>query len=605
MRPSQTFHVLEQLRNAFSAPLYRKGVALSREDNHTTLDVYQQLVLIMVDIGYLSPDTLLRDARRLWQDFCQADVYDLNNVFAECLHLVRCKQFKGFKALCSTASTHLYPLLKADVSACSSGDVFAAKRLIQLFSYTSRLSLQDIDLTQQLLEDYLENERNIPDSFPERLVSSLADIVYRWIGIQCPFPIIPSHGPGGVAGLGRASIRDKYKTLSTDTLLSDTFGDPWWSEGTVRSYLDRTSQTIFVPKSYKTFRTISMEPCTLQYFQQGIWKVIEKQVASSRYLTNHIGFSDQERNKSLAQRGSLTRRYATLDLSAASDSVSYELAMAVFDKTWIRRYIPATRSTHTLLPDGRKIELKKCSPMGSALCFPLETIIFASICELVTREYRVKGDYSVFGDDIIVPTQCVAKTIEYLEALGFHVNRGKSFSDRQCWFRESCGGEYCDGFDVSPMRVSRKYKSRERSIRLSKLISMANEAYQRDFRNLRYFFLQKLKDERYTVFFSPSELLADNYTNYHAKKRWNKNLHVLQVKATTLFTKMSHSDSDEEIRLRHWFESTQSRKFLDDGFESNIWKSTVVLKDAWRTKPYEPLDQVVIDSFLAGVNPLR
>jgi hypothetical protein len=496
------------------------------------------------------------------------------------------------------------------------GDVYAAKRLVQLFSYTSRLSLRHIDLTQQCLDDYMATEKRFDyfSDLPLHIISSLNLIIKRWMSSFDPTRIRFRHGPGGVAGHGRTSIEYKYKDLSYDRLLTYAFGDPWWSNGSIRSNLDRISQTIFVPKSYKTFRTISMESSTLQYCQQGIWREIDRVVSQSGFLRNRIGFHDQTRNQRLAREGSISRNYATIDLSAASDSVSYALVKALFRGTKLLRYIVATRSKRTLLPDGRLICLKKFAPMGSSLCFPIETIIFAAICYYVTRGHNVTGDFSVFGDDIIIPTQCVGQVMTLLETLGFRVNREKSFYRTDCWFRESCGGEYVDGFDVTPLRVSRKYSHEDKDVRLVSLIALANDAYKRGFLNLRSFFLRRLRDLRFKALFGPTSVLSDSYTNYHLRRRWNVKLYRTECKATRITTKFGwefvakdytfrgktcHNRqgfppecSDEVIRYRHWLESTQKRIFVFDGFESRTSKPVVSIEHCWMATPAEKPDQL-------------
>jgi len=429
----------------------------------------------MIDLGYLHHGTLKRDAGRLLSEMITKDVLELNNAFAELLHLVRMKIVKGFKALCGKISSHLFSMIRDDTERISLGDVYSARRLVQLFSYTSRLTLKDIDLTQQCLEDYVQIEEDMSSYLPKYLIQSLNKIIKGWLKPFDPSRILFRHGPGGVAGHGRTYLDVKYKDLTTDSLLEYAFGTPHWiTDGPFRSSLDRISQTIFVPKSYKTFRTISMEPATLQYCQQGIWREIDRVVSESWWLRTHIGFHDQTRNQMLAKEGSINRNFATIDLSAASDSVSYGLVKKLFRGTKLLRFLVATRSSRTLLPDGRLIDLKKFAPMGSALCFPIETIIFAAICQYVTREHHVTKQYSVFGDDIIVPTQCVEDVVLILETLGFRANREKSFYQYDCWFRESCGAEYCDGFDVTPMRVSRKYNSSQQLVQTTGLVDSAN-----------------------------------------------------------------------------------------------------------------------------------
>ena len=151
-------------------------------------------------------------------------------------------------------------------------------------------------------------------------------------------------------------------------------------------------------------------------------------------------------------------------------------------------------------------------------------------CEQVTREARVAGNYSVYGDDIIVPTQCAEATIELLTSLGFKTNVSKSFYDKACWFRESCGGEYCDGYDVTPMRISRKFRYRPTINTIDEYVSLANESYRRNFRFLRQFFLRKLIDSGMKLHFSKEKVLSDNYTNYHTKRRFNPDLQREEIR---------------------------------------------------------------------------
>lgn len=599
MRPYQVFNTLENLRKSSSGSLCRAGVTLSSDDTLTVLDVYQQWLSLAFDLRYLHPDTLLRQAHRLWSDMTKVDVLMLNNAMAECAHLVRVRTDNGFKAHCSVISAHLFPLIKEDVGKMTEGDVFAAERLLQLFSYTGRLSLKDIDLSQQLMEEYISNENRITDPLDTPTVRALNRIVKRWFGPYCPCDIVPNHGPGGVAGLGRTSRLFKYLDLTSDQMLTYSFGTPWWIVSEIPSTLDRISQTIFVPKSYKTFRTISMEPTTLQYFQQGVWKVIDGHVSRDKYLRNHIGFHDQSRNRVLAQRGSLSRNYATLDLSSASDLVGYELVKKVFKGTWLLRYLVTLRSQKTCLPDGRILKLRKFAPMGSSLCFPVETIIFAAICEFVTRGLGFSGDYSVFGDDIIVPTNCVERVVDLLTSLGFVVNHKKSFSDVTCWFRESCGGEYIDGVDVTPVRISRKYASQDDVVRFTKLISLANNAYRKNYYALRYCFLKKLADMHVSPYFADAGIQSGSSTNFQLEHRWNGDLQREEVRATSTKSKKRElprlsnelAQLVEDLRYRHWLESCADRNKVDFGFVSEVLQTTEQLCYQWFEAPSSDLDQ--------------
>jgi len=110
------------------------------------------------------------------------------------------------------------------------------------------------------------------------------------------------------------------------------------------------------------------------------------------------------------------------------------------------------------------IRLNKFASMGSALCFPFEAIVFATVVfmgiekelgrQLTRRDIKsFKGQVRVYGDDIIVPTHFAVSVVSELEAFGFKVNSNKSFWAGR--FRESCGKEYFDGHDVTITRVRR------------------------------------------------------------------------------------------------------------------------------------------------------
>jgi hypothetical protein len=100
--------------------------------------------------------------------------------------------------------------------------------------------------------------------------------------------------------------------------------------------------------------------------------------------------------------------------------------------------------------------------MGSALCFPVEAMVFTTIIfAAIAYERRVPLDRKlilsfrnkvrVYGDDIIVPVEYVLRVIQFLEAFGLKVNKDKSFWNGK--FRESCGGDYYDGEWVTPIRL--------------------------------------------------------------------------------------------------------------------------------------------------------
>jgi hypothetical protein len=97
--------------------------------------------------------------------------------------------------------------------------------------------------------------------------------------------------------------------------------------------------------------------------------------------------------------------------------------------------------------------------MGNACTFPVESLLFLSIAVstvLTQRGLRptkrnveqLAGQVSVFGDDIVIPSDCRELFIAALEILDFKVNDSKSFWNGN--FRESCGVDAFGGVDVTP-----------------------------------------------------------------------------------------------------------------------------------------------------------
>jgi len=121
---------------------------------------------------------------------------------------------------------------------------------------------------------------------------------------------------------------------------------------------------------------------------------------------------------------------ATLDLSEASDRVSNQhVRLLVKNHRALREAVDATRSRKADVL-GKTIRLAKFASMGSALCFPFEALVFATIVFVgiereLNRQLTQKdiesfyGRVRVYGDDIIVPVEYVESVVRELEALGF------------------------------------------------------------------------------------------------------------------------------------------------------------------------------------------
>jgi hypothetical protein len=245
-----------------------------------------------------------------------------------------------------------------------------------------------------------------------------------------------------------------------------------------------------VPKTMKTPRIIAMEPTHVMYVQQSIQRRWYEIVDSGKVISSMFhGFGDghQERNRALAQAGSADGTLATLDLSEASDRVSIVLAADLLHKfPSLKEAVFATRSTSARTPKG-DVRLWKFASMGSALCFPVEAAVFLTVIFLAIQSElkrplshvdlrRLRGKVRVYGDDIVVPVEFATSVAEHLEAFGFKVNRSKSFWSG--YFRESCGGDYFCGHDVSIVKLRGAVPSNRQDVReIIRFVAFRNLMY--------------------------------------------------------------------------------------------------------------------------------
>lgn len=201
-----------------------------------------------------------------------------------------------------------------------------------------------------------------------------------------------------------------------------------------------------VPKNSKTDRSIAIEPGWNMFFQLGIGNMIRR-----RLKRVGIDLNDQSRNASLARRGSINGALATVDLSAASDTISYALVELLLPPDWFSA-MDDLRSPYGLCPDGTVIRYEKFSSMGNGFTFELESLIFWAIAQCVCEQLSLETvDLSVYGDDIIVPSDAVDLLSSVFSYCGFTMNKKKTFSEGP--FRESCGKHYHYGIDVTPFYI--------------------------------------------------------------------------------------------------------------------------------------------------------
>lgn len=196
-----------------------------------------------------------------------------------------------------------------------------------------------------------------------------------------------------------------------------------------------------VSKNAKTDRVIAMEPTANIFMQKAIGSHIRRCLSKVG-----VDLNDQSVNQHLA---SIAFRdgLATVDLKAASDTISKQLVFQLLPYDWFVLLDDLRSKSYSL--NGKWSDYHKFSSMGNGFTFELESLIFYAITCAVCSVTQSSGTISVYGDDIICPSSALPLLAEVLDYVGFQVNASKTHSSSA--YRESCGKHYFLGGDVTPI----------------------------------------------------------------------------------------------------------------------------------------------------------
>lgn len=344
----------------------------------------------------------------------------------------------------------------------SSHEAYSAFQLQALIKKNTSFDL-GIDLKKVALDTFNRSEvlchstnkklrdRDDPD-YQERvaLIHSMQRKISLCLG-PCPSwdDITPAFGPGTNIGCSKnTSVRFKLNAPATATELAGRSFAPFATNfhawpGLLKPQAVRGSRWTSVPKTSLTDRGINVEPVINSYLQLGVGKAIRQ-----RLKRVGVNLSDQTLNQRLARKGSLDGSLATIDLSMASDTISYLLVMDLLPYDWFV-LLDTIRSPECQMPDGSWRLLEKFSSMGNGATFEVESLIFWAMLRAVCGD---ESEISVYGDDLIVPASKYNEVCRAIALLGFLVNGSKSFYEGS--FRESCGKDYWDGVDIRPLFVT-------------------------------------------------------------------------------------------------------------------------------------------------------
>lgn len=321
--------------------------------------------------------------------------------------------------------------------------------------------------------DFLSGSGHDVDLLPWDGLRALARHTISHLGVPDWWALEPKHGPGVVSE--QREVRNKYDLLYWPRKLGLWFPFDWFGTGQLDadqpqpSDREPPSRLCSVPKTLKGPRLIAAEPAAHQWMQQSIWRWMRERVPKT-FLGHSIRFGDQERSRKLALDASIDGSLCTIDLSAASDRLSCRLVEYIFQGSEILDGLHACRTRlleQTLSRSHpRVIALRKFAPMGSAVTFPVQSIVFTilTVWALRLTEGRantlegLEDDFRrvcVFGDDIIAPNHAYETISLVLSECGLKVNSDKSF--RTGLFRESCGMDAFKGVDVTPAYFLESY----------------------------------------------------------------------------------------------------------------------------------------------------
>jgi len=309
--------------------------------------------------------------------------------------------------------------------------------------------------------------------------------------------IRPRHGPGSVSTKEKAQEKKYFKRWYRNIAVVYPYEE--YFHYNLSHLCDRldcylgleeldigTAKVVLVPKDSRGPRLISCEPLEYQWIQQGLGRSIMERLECHRLTKGHVNFVDQTVNRGLALEGSRTGKYATLDMKDASDRVSVWLVQRLFGDLPLMDALYATRSGYTRLPDGSIVCLNKFAPMGSALCFPVESFVFYALCvsALVhSKGYswaKARGSVWVYGDDIICHIEDHDVLQAYLPKVKLMFNSSKCCTGKS--FRESCGCDAFKGVDITPTKIRTVWNRQGSPECLMSYCSYQNDLYIKHYR---------------------------------------------------------------------------------------------------------------------------
>lgn len=366
----------------------------------------------------------------------------------------------------------------------------------------------------RVLADFVETDAELPplgaelSDIDRGIMATARGLISRVLCNADPYRGIPRHGPGAVA-TGESSP-EKHTFKRFYRRLAAVFRYDEWFFCTAAHLCDSieelqafekleagTAKVVLVPKDSRGPRLISCEPLEYQWIQQALLSVLVPTIENHPLTRGHVNFTDQGINRRLALEGSLTNKWVTLDMKEASDRVSLQLVKELFPTHWWRA-LYASRSPTTRLPNGHLVHMKKFAPMGSAVCFPVEALVFwalgvatlMNIRKLSLRE--ATANVFVYGDDI------VCREVDHLSITHMYPKFGLKLNEDKCCtagpFKESCGMDAFYGHPVTPTKIRCVWYNYRQPSSLASYVAVSNELHAAGLVSASYYIEEVLQE---------------------------------------------------------------------------------------------------------------
>jgi len=345
------------------------------------------------------------------------------------------------------------------------------------------------------------------------------------------------HGPGAVAGKEHGLSKWDFRMIRGTNPLLYRFND---RAAPISGSANPFSRLAIVPKDFKSLRSICIEPKEFQFAQQGLWDVLKSLIHENPLTRRSINFNHQEYNGRLCKRSDI----ATIDLKDASDRVRLKLCRLLFPKEF---YSLVTRYRSREIEIGNDRVRPTCfASMGSALCFPIETLVFWALAQAAVHPRTSRKPLRVFGDDIVCPREDAPYIAKVLETCGLKVNVSKTCIRTP--IRESCGAFTYAGSDVSIVRFKNTTVSSPRA--WISLVESCKLLAQKSCSRASYAMLLQLKQFWHVPFghfgFPKSQ------DGFSCQSRWNPDLQRREWRMPRLVTRYGNEKLRDMAGLYAW-----------------------------------------------------